>query len=155
MLVDLGVGQVLAIEPSAAFEVLKENVQAHTGRVTLLRAKGDQIPPTGDLDYVFSIGVLHHIPEPIVAVRESLRVCKAGGRVFVRDLLRPESASEIDRLVGLYAAEETASARKMFAESLAAALTLEEARSLVAECGGRSDEVQKTSDRHWTWSGLR
>jgi SAM-dependent methyltransferase len=83
MLLDAGATHVLAMEPSDAFLVLERNLRARRERVTLLRATGDQIPATGDLDLVFSIGVLHHVPEPgpvVLAAREALR---PGGRLLV------------------------------------------------------------------------
>ena len=45
--------------------------------------------------------------------------------------------------------------RKLFADSLHAALTLDEMRDLVASFGFAPDTVRMTSDRHWTWSATR
>lgn len=74
---EAGARHVTAIEPSAAFTVLERRFAKTAGdRVTLLRCTGERIPQTGDLDFVFSIGVLHHIPEPhpvCVAARGALR----------------------------------------------------------------------------------
>jgi SAM-dependent methyltransferase len=61
---DAGASHVVAIEPSAAFDVLKRNTGTRESRVTYLQVTGDRIPPDLGLDYAFSIGVLHHIPEP-------------------------------------------------------------------------------------------
>lgn len=83
MLLDAGVAHVLAVEPSDAFSVLEQNVQAHGERVTLLRATGDKIPATADLDWVFSVGVLHHIPEPAPVVRAAYAALRPGGRIGV------------------------------------------------------------------------
>ena len=73
---DAGATAVVAVEPSAAFDVLKKNTAGRAGRITYLNVTGDRIPPGLDLDYAFSIGVLHHIPEPgpvVAAVRRSLK----------------------------------------------------------------------------------
>jgi SAM-dependent methyltransferase len=73
---DAGATEVVAVEPSAAFDVLKARTSERADRVTYLKVTGDLIPADLDLDYVFSIGVLHHIPEPgpvVVAARRSLR----------------------------------------------------------------------------------
>ena len=75
-----------------------------------------------------------------------------GGRIFVRDLLRPADTGTLDRLVNQYAAGANDHQRTMFADSLRAALTLAEIRLLVAGLGMNPDRVQATSDRHWTWS---
>ncbi|MGH9349280.1 MAG: class I SAM-dependent methyltransferase [Vicinamibacterales bacterium] len=79
MLLAADVREVVAVEPSRAFEVLEENVGADP-RVTCLNVAGAQLPAYGDLDYIFSIGVLHHVPNP----REVIDACRAalrpGGR---------------------------------------------------------------------------
>ena len=43
----------------------------------------------------------------------------------------------------------------MFAESFHAALTLVEVRDLVGRLGYQPDNVQQSSDRHWTWATPR
>jgi hypothetical protein len=53
--------------------------------------------------------------------------------------------------VELYAGKENDHARKMFADSLHAALTVEEMQELVKQLGFPADSVSATSDRHWTW----
>ena len=83
MLLDAKVSSVLALEPSAAFEALRENTRDRADRVQLLRATGEQIPPAADLDFVFSIGVLHHIPRPEPVVQAALRALRPGGRICI------------------------------------------------------------------------
>ena len=82
MLLEARARHVIAIEPSDAFEVLYRNIQA-TEKVTCLKVTGDQLPAYGDLDYVFSIGVLHHIPEPHPVVEAAFKALRPGGRFFV------------------------------------------------------------------------
>ncbi len=77
------------------------------------------------------------------------------GTLFVRDLRRPEDAESIAALVEAYAADESDSARELFAASLGAALTLEEMREFVAARGLWAEGVAKSSDRHWTWTCRR
>lgn len=72
--------------------------------------------------------------------------------MFIRDLMRPSSEEQWQELVQTYAGEETEYQRKMFADSLHAALTVEEVQALVAELGAPAESVQATSDRHWTWA---
>lgn len=79
ILVLAGATQVVAVEPSEAFEVLKANTHAERDRIVYLKATGDRLPPTGDLDYVFSIGVLHHIPDPGPVVAAAFRGLRPGG----------------------------------------------------------------------------
>jgi len=82
MVLAAGVRHVIGVEPSDAFEVLCRNV-ADPGRVTCLKITGDQLPPYGDLDYIFSIGVLHHVRDPGPVVRAAFRALRPGGRFLV------------------------------------------------------------------------
>ena len=43
----------------------------------------------------------------------------------------------------------------MFADSLHAALTLDEVRALVAALGFDPAGVRQTTDRHWTWAARK
>ncbi len=76
---EAGASHVVAVEPSAAFEVLKKETQAGAARVTYLNVPGDRLPPDLALDYAFSIGVLHHIPEPQPVLLAARRALKGGG----------------------------------------------------------------------------
>jgi ubiquinone/menaquinone biosynthesis C-methylase UbiE len=104
---------------------------------------------------VMSNSIVHHIPEPRSAMAEAVRVVRPGGLLFFRDLLRPRDNPTLDHLVAQYAGDCNEHQRAMFADSLHAALTLDEIRALVAELGFAPESVQATSDRHWTWSAVR
>ena len=103
---------------------------------------------------VISNSIIHHIPQPYECIAEMVRVCVPGGTIFVRDLMRPPDQRSLELLVQAYAGNANAHQQKMFAESLHAALTLDEIRELVAEAGFSTETVQATSDRHWTWVGV-
>jgi SAM-dependent methyltransferase len=83
MLLAAGAAHVTAVEPSAAFDVLRENLAPEAGRVTFLRLAGDAIPAGLEVDYAFSIGVLHHIPDPDPVVRAAYAALRPGGRMGV------------------------------------------------------------------------
>jgi SAM-dependent methyltransferase len=74
-----GARHIIAVEPSAAFRVLRDKTRSYADRVTYLEVPGDQLPPSGDLDYVFAIGVLHHIPDPEPVVAAPVRGRSRGG----------------------------------------------------------------------------
>ncbi len=103
----------------------------------------------GSFDAVVSNSLVHHVPEPITVFREFARLARSGGWVFLRDLRRPDSDTELDRLVTLHASDASESQRALFAASLRAALTLEEVNALCREVGW-SEAALATSDRHWT-----
>jgi SAM-dependent methyltransferase len=83
VLAQAGAAHIVALEPSAAFRVLRENTRAHRDRITYLDVTGDRLPPSAGLDYVFIIGVLHHIPEPDPVVAASFQALKPGGKLAV------------------------------------------------------------------------
>jgi ubiquinone/menaquinone biosynthesis C-methylase UbiE len=105
----------------------------------------------GAFGAVISNSIVHHIPEPGGVLAEMVRVLSLDGLILVRDLLRPASDAEVRRLVDLYATDANAHQRKMFDDSLRAALRLEEIRNLIVALGFAAETVRQTTDRHWTW----
>lgn len=122
--------------------------------VELVDAKG--LPyADGRFRTVMSNSIVHHIPEPRRVLREAWRVTASGGLLFLRDLFRPASQTMLHQLVDTYAADANDHQRKLFADSLHAALTVDEVRALVGELGAAPETVRATSDRHWTWAARR
>jgi len=104
-------------------------------------------------DTVISNSLIHHLPEPGEAIATAKRLLRPGGRLFIRDLVRPATLAEVDSLVETYAGDEPQPARQMFRDSLLAALSLDEVRQMFASFGFSPDDVVMTSDRHWTYDG--
>ena len=109
----------------------------------------------GQFDTVMSNSIIHHIPDPASCIGELVRVTMPGGLIFVRDLMRPESEEMVDQFVKMYAGAENEHSKKMFDDSLRAALSLDEIQSLVSQFGFPPHSVSATSDRHWTWAAVR
>lgn len=107
----------------------------------------------GTFGAVISNSIVHHIPEPRGTLAEMVRVLKRGGLLFVRDLLRPESAADVERIVQAYAGNENAHQQQLFRQSLHAALTVDELRGLLRDLSLPPEWVRPTSDRHWTVCG--
>jgi SAM-dependent methyltransferase len=80
---DAGAAHVVAVEPSDAFDVLRENTRSQVDRVTYLRITGDRLPQGLDLDLILSIGVLHHVADPAAVLRAAFLALKAGGRIAI------------------------------------------------------------------------
>jgi SAM-dependent methyltransferase len=74
-----GASHIVALEPSDAFRVLRETTSAFRDRIDYLNVAGDLLPASGDLDYVFAIGVLHHIPDPKPVLSAAYKALKPGG----------------------------------------------------------------------------
>jgi SAM-dependent methyltransferase len=82
MILKSGAKHVIAVEPSEAFEVLQRNI-LEPNKVTCLRVNGDKLPAYASLDYIFSIGVLHHVPDPEPVVEAAFRALRPGGRFLI------------------------------------------------------------------------
>jgi ubiquinone/menaquinone biosynthesis C-methylase UbiE len=106
-------------------------------------------------DAVISNSILHHIPDPREVIAAALGVTATGGLLFHRDLARPADEETLQQLVANYAGDATPYQRRLFEDSLHAALTVEEMRDFVVTFGYNRSTVQMTSDRHWTWSTVR
>jgi ubiquinone/menaquinone biosynthesis C-methylase UbiE len=145
--------------------IARENVAAANlmGRITLILAdaknlaglQGGATVFDHPFDAVISNSIFHHIPVPQEVIVEAIGVTATGGLLFHRDLARPAEEATLQQLVTTYARESTQYQRRLFTESLHAALTVGEMRDLVAMLGYDHSTVQMTSDRHWTWSAVK
>lgn len=82
MLLDSGASRVIAVEPSGAFKKLVENTRPWEEKIEYLNLKGEDIPDL-KVDYAFSIGVLHHIPDPQPTIRRVLDCLEPGGKFLI------------------------------------------------------------------------
>lgn len=122
-----------------------------TQRIRLIHGDAKNLSlPSGKYEAVLSNSIVHHIPEPLTVMQEMVRLVAPGGTLFVRDLSRPVDAGRLQTLVNRYADGAPEIARRMFAESLHAALTPNEVADLVEPMGIPRACVALTSDRHWT-----
>jgi SAM-dependent methyltransferase len=81
ILAALEAGEILAVEPSSAFEILKKNTSLCRG-IQYLQTTADHIPPHA-FDMVFCIGVLQFIPNPILAMQSMGRALHPEGKLFL------------------------------------------------------------------------
>jgi ubiquinone/menaquinone biosynthesis C-methylase UbiE len=150
--------RVMAVDAATSMlDLARYNLESAslTQRIQLAHIDAKKLPyKDGLFDVVMSNSIVHHIPEPLPVLREAVRVTKSGGLLFIRDLLRPDSAEQLNHQVATYAADCNAHQRQLFADSLHAALSLDEIRELVGSLGFAPETVQQTSDRHWTWRAV-
>jgi cyclopropane fatty-acyl-phospholipid synthase-like methyltransferase len=158
---------VVAVDLAAAMLAkARKNVRAADlgERIELRLADAKDPKFTETFDAVVSNSIVHHIAEPKTVFAAMCARVSPGGLIFVRDLARPADAAAVDAIVARYGgAEGTDEAsraiadrqRKLFRDSLHAALTLAEVQALVAPLGIDADAVTMTSDRHWTLSVRR
>jgi SAM-dependent methyltransferase len=82
MLLQAGAARVTAVEPSAAYDVLVENLDHAGGRVHPVNTTADRLPG-GPYDFVVALGVLHHIPQPSSAVKRAFERLKPNGQIVI------------------------------------------------------------------------
>ncbi|MEM7478270.1 MAG: methyltransferase domain-containing protein [Planctomycetota bacterium] len=146
---DAAVSMLEVARYNIALAGFEERIELHHGDSKALLFDDSQF------DAVISNSLIHHVPDPSTVVREVARLIRPGGRIFFRDLMRPESLERVEELVGLYAGGESDECQQLFRQSLRAALTVDEMQKLVVDAGFDAEAVAATSDRHWTWTALR
>jgi ubiquinone/menaquinone biosynthesis C-methylase UbiE len=150
---------IVAIDAAShMIELAAQNVRRAgvTDRIRLDLCDAKRLPfPDSIFDAVVSNSIVHHIPQPASVLAEMARVVRPAGAIFVRDLARPADVATLERLVQQYAGNANEHQRRMFAESLHAALTVAEMSDLVRALGFAPGCVQMTSDRHWTWAAVK
>lgn len=82
-LLDAQPERIYAVEPSKAMLVLKRNTAHAAERIEYLNVPGSDLPPELELDYVFSVGVIHHIPDPLPTLRAAFHALKPGGCLLI------------------------------------------------------------------------
>ncbi|EMI15813.1 UbiE/COQ5 methyltransferase [Rhodopirellula maiorica SM1] len=145
MAVDLSTEMLGLAKQEIDFAGMLEQIMLHQADAKTMTGYEDAIADT-----VVSNSLIHHLEQADEAIKTAMRLVKPEGRVFIRDLMRPESESAVESLVQLYAGDENDVAKQLLRQSLHAALTLDEIRDTAAECGIDGECVQATSDRHWT-----
>ena len=145
--------EITAVDLSAQMLVVARRRVAEvelSARIHLRQADAKNLPfPDQHFDGIFSNSIIHHIPEPIEVIHEVWRVLQPKGLIFLRDLRRLDSATDIEAIVEQYAANDTEYQRKMFRDSLFAALTVKEVEKMI-QAVGLDAIVIRSSDRHWS-----
>ncbi|MCA9051166.1 MAG: class I SAM-dependent methyltransferase [Planctomycetaceae bacterium] len=153
----LHIGTIVAADLS--MEMLRlaiRNVESagESNRILPLYTDAKRLSVADDsCDVVMSNSIVHHIPEPRSVLTEMKRVLRPGGILFVRDLMRPPDTDRVEHFVTAYAGQESPRQQQLFRQSLHAALTVAEMRSLLGSLGLPEFWVRATSDRHWTIAG--
>jgi hypothetical protein len=83
-----------------------------------------------------------------------VKVSSPGTRVFVMDLLRPDTTNDARKLVELYSPNEPEILKRDFYNSLLAAFELDEVRRQLEEAGLGYFKADRASYRHFTAFGI-
>ncbi len=120
-----------------------------SGRISLVQADAKMLPfGQGAFNAIVSNSILHHVADPHLFWCEVRRLLARGGRVFMRDLMRPASIADAHALVNEYARDESEELQGEFFRSLCAAFTVDEVRDQLREAGLAVLDVRVSSDRH-------
>ena len=145
---------IMAVDMSnEMLKIAQKNIHKKkiTKNITLKFADAKKLPfPNESFDAVISNSLLHHIPEPIEVLKEIKRVVRKNSVIFIKDLFRPSSTNEVNFLVEKYAKYENEYQKKLFFDSLCAALKVEEIEDMLQQIMFENLEVKKVSDRHLT-----
>ena len=126
-----------------------DSARANVSNVRFVLADVKRLPiPDASFDIVFSNSLLHHLPDPTPFWREIRRIAKPGALVFVRDLTRPPSPRDAQRLVDTYAANGHPLLREDFYNSFLAAFTPAEIEEQAHTLGMEEMIVEQVTDRH-------
>lgn len=72
------VGRLHCVDPSAAIDVAKNHL-AELDNIQFHKASVDEIPlPDSSMDFGYSLGVLHHIPDTLAGIRSCVEKLKPG-----------------------------------------------------------------------------
>ncbi len=83
MLLDSGAGEVTAVEPSDAFDVLKANTAGRAGQIHYVHGTAADLKHDDHFDWIFSIGVIHHISDPGPTLAKCRQCLKPSGRIVL------------------------------------------------------------------------
>ena len=125
---------------------MHDRVRVHQGRLP------DPALAEHSFDAVLSKDMLHHLPDPQVLWSEARRLGRAGGAVYVMDLMRPDSPLEAREIVERVSGDEDPVLKEDFYNSLCAAFTIEEVRAQL-RAAGLPLHVEQISDRHMLVKG--
>jgi ubiquinone/menaquinone biosynthesis C-methylase UbiE len=145
---------IVAIDAARAMLRLGREA-TRSSSIRLLQADTKRLPLRDQCaGVIFSNSILHHLPDPSPFWREIRRVGRPGAPVLVRDLARPGSEAEAERLVFEHAGDESPLLREEFHRSLLAAFTPEEVRGQLGQAGLHTLDVAMVSDRHLDVCGV-
>lgn len=105
-------------------------------------------PPRRPYTLIFSNSLLHHLKDPSILWTFVVNHTTKGSWIYVADLRRPQNFQDLERLVELYASNESEILRRDFRNSLAASFTVEEVRSQLNAHGLHTIKVEMVGDRH-------
>ena len=82
-LIKLSPKKIYAIEPSESIEVAKKNNEYSEVEILFKKISGQVIDFKNEIDYIFSIGVIHHIPDAEIVCKKIYESLKPKGKFII------------------------------------------------------------------------
>jgi len=114
------VNKVYAVDISAEMlkELGKKAREAGIGNITAIEADGQDVPlEESSIDVILANMYLHHIEEPVIAIKEMYRLLKPGGTVFLADLKEHSNMELKEYMHDLWAGFREDDIRKWFSSN--------------------------------------
>lgn len=94
--IDRGAARAVGLEPNPrSYAVAKRICELHGNRWEIRQARVEELAADELFDIVLFLNVLHHVTDPVEAVRRLLRVCK---ETMVIEFCRPDDPEYLERL---------------------------------------------------------
>lgn len=124
---------------------------ALTNQIKLEHIEAKELPyPDNCFDGLISNSIVHHIHDALTALKEMGRVVKPNGVILIRDLIRPETLTEVQNFMDIYASDDTPYQQKLYYDSFLAAFTIAEVKDMIKLTDMPSAVVVQSTDRHWS-----
>jgi len=118
------------------------------GRINYIHSMIHAYKTTKKYDLIYSNSLLHHLPDSMVLWNKIYEISSEGTKIFIMDLLRPDTTEEAQKLKDLYVRNEPEILQRDFYNSLLAAFEIEEVKEQLSEASLNHLEVEQISDRH-------
>ena len=82
-LIKLSPKKIYAVEPSEAIEIAKKNNEYAEVEILFKKISGQMINFKNEIDYIFSIGVIHHIPDAEIVCKKIYESLKPKGKFVI------------------------------------------------------------------------
>ena len=141
----------------AMLKLARDRASAQSCRVQFLECPLQRLndsPLVGTADLIVSNSLLHHLHQPDLLWMLTRTLARPGCRVLHRDLRRPASPAELDRLQRRHLPDAPQVLIHDFRASLAAAFEPEEVESQLRNAGLTRLTVVAEDDRYLVVSGL-
>jgi ubiquinone/menaquinone biosynthesis C-methylase UbiE len=125
-------------------------------RIKLIQATLPNVNlPLQKFNTIISNSLLHHLADPAMLWQMVRHYTQPGSRIFMMDLLRPESRAVAEQMVQRYASGEPQILKEDFLNSLLAAYRVAEVEAQLKQLGMDYLQVTVVSDRHLLVAGTR